>query len=387
MRVCMLAYTFYENDNRVMRYAETLVKRGDEVDVIALRCDETANYECLNGVNVYKIQCRFIDEKGQFSYLYKLLLFFVRSAYYITKKHFKSPYDMIHVHSVPDFEVFATLIPKLKGAKIILDIHDIVPEFYSSKFKASKNSFFFRLLLLLERLSAGFADHVIIANHIWWETLVSRSVRKEKCTTILNYPDQSIFYRRPRTEHNGKFVIMYPGTVNWHQGLDIAVKAFALIKDEISNAEFHIYGGGQNFKPLLDLIKKHGLQERVLLKGILPITEIANVMSSADLGIVPKRNDPFGGEAFSTKILEFMALGVPMVVSRTKIDNYYFNDLVVRFFEPEDENDLASSILLMAQSNELRENYKRNAFIFMDKFKWENKKNEYLRIVDSLTGP
>ena len=138
---------------------------------------------------------------------------------------------------------------------------------------------------------------------------------------------------------------------------------------------------------MLDLIKKHGLQERVLLKGILPITEIANVMSSADLGIVPKRNDPFGGEAFSTKILEFMALGVPMVVSRTKIDNYYFNDLVVRFFEPEDENDLASSILLMAQSNELRENYKRNAFIFMDKFKWENKKNEYLRIVDSLTGP
>jgi glycosyltransferase involved in cell wall biosynthesis len=120
------------------------------------------------------------------------------------------------------------------------------------------------------------------------------------------------------------------------------------------------------------------------MKGFLPTKEVAKYMAEADLGIVPKRNDSFGGEAFSTKTLEFMSLGVPVIVSATKIDKYYFNDRVVQFFEPENEADLADKMLNLARDEELRNRLASNASKFLKDYNWENKKHFYLNLVDSL---
>jgi hypothetical protein len=177
-RVCMLAYTFYESDNRVRRYAETLARQGCQVDAIALRKDGQPRYGSLNGVRICRIQNRVRNEKSKFSYLYRLLLFFINSALFISRQHMQRRYDLIHVHSIPDFEVFATFFAKMTGARIILDIHDIVPEFYASKFKVGKGSTVFKSLALIEKASIAFSDHVIIANHIWEKTLTARSVKK-----------------------------------------------------------------------------------------------------------------------------------------------------------------------------------------------------------------
>ena len=108
-----------------------------------------AEYEVINGVHVHRIQPRVVNERSKATFLYRLLKFFVKSAAYLTRSTLNGngPYDLIHVHSVPDFEVFAALIPKIKGTKIILDIHDIVPEFYTSKFDVSQDSFIFKGLM------------------------------------------------------------------------------------------------------------------------------------------------------------------------------------------------------------------------------------------------
>jgi len=384
MKVCMLAYTFYESDNRVRRYAETLVNRGDVVDVVALRRKGQNDFNELNGVRIYRIQEREINEKGRLSYLYRLLKFFIKSFIFVGYKHLKNVYDLVHVHSIPDFEVFAALLPKLAGSKIILDIHDIVPEFYCSKFGKNSGAFLFRALVVSEKLSISYSDHVIISNNIWYNTLISRSTNKKKCTVILNYPDNSIFFKRNTLKKENKFIMMYPGTLNWHQGLDIAIKAFAIIKDKIPEAEFHIYGDGPTKYELAILIKELGLQERIFLKEPMSLDKIAEVMASADVGIVPKRDDPFGGEAFSTKTLEFMSLGVPIIVSKTKIDQNYFDDSIVKFFNPEDEEDLSEAMLLLINNKERREELSRNAQKFIEKNKWEDKKYIYLDLVDSL---
>jgi glycosyltransferase involved in cell wall biosynthesis len=107
-------------------------------------------------------------------------------------------------------------------------------------------------------------------------------------------------------------------------------------------------------------------------------------MANADLGIVPKRNDPFGGDAFSTKILEFMCLGVPVVVSATRIDTFYFKQSVVQFFEPENEDDLTRSLLLMINDKELRERISTSAQQFIKEYTWDRREPEYLSLVDSL---
>ncbi|MGZ3612329.1 MAG: glycosyltransferase family 4 protein [Syntrophales bacterium] len=380
----MVAYSNYDSDNRVRRYAETLVRRGDAVDVISLRWGDQRDSDRINGVRVFRIQSREMNEKRKISYFYRVMKFLVKSAVYLSRQHLREPYDLIHVHSVPDFEVFAALIPKLKGAKVILDIHDLVPELYCSKFGKDHGSLIYEALALLEKYSASFADHVIASNHIWYKRLLDRSVTKSNSTVILNYPDSSVFYRRTNHRDDGKPLMIYPGTLNWHQGLDVAIKAFDKIREKVPEAEFHIYGDGPSKLALASLIRELGLEGRVLLNGTQPLDKMANIMSRADIGIVPKRNNSFGGEAFSTKILEFMSLGIPVIVSRTKIDNYYFNDCVVKFFRPEDEADLAEKMVALIKDRQERERLVANASRFLEDYAWENKQHLYLDLVDRL---
>ena len=144
--------------------------------------------------------------------------------------------------------------------------------------------------------------------------------------------------------------MLYPGTLNYHQGVDLAIRAFALIKDKAPQAEFHIYGGGDQRDALKALIAELGLQERVFLRDSVSRKEVVSIMGNADLGVVPKRKNSFGNEAFSTKILEFMCLGVPVVVPDTAIDQYYFNDSVAQFFHADDVSSLADVLLSMVRN-------------------------------------
>lgn len=386
MNVCMVAYTFYEEDNRVRRYAEALAKRGDRVDVIALRKQGQPAEDMLNGVRVYRIQSRVVNEKSKFTYLARILGFFLRSMLFLSWKQLSRRYHLVHVHSVPDFEVFSAIVPKLMGSKVILDIHDLLPEFYTSKFNSTKNSFTFSALVAVERISAAFSDHVIAANHLWEKRIESRSAKQGKVTTMLNFPDTDIFCKRGKTRTDGKFIILYPGTVNYHQGLDIAIRAFALIEKQAPGVELHIYGEGDQIEALKSLILQLGLQNKVLLKNRLPLDQIAGVIESADLGVVPKRKNGFGNEAFSTKILEFMSLDVPVIVPDTLIDKYYFNDSVACFFRANDDKSLADALLRLINDGELRQRLVANASEFVRKYNWEANKHSYFELVDSLVA-
>jgi glycosyltransferase involved in cell wall biosynthesis len=386
MKVCMLAYTFYEADGRVMRYAEALARQGHQVDVIALRKGEYPAYERMNGIHIYRIQKRVLDEQEPLSYVKKLLKFLFRSAWFLAKYSVKVPYDLVHVHNIPDFLVFAALVPKLRGAKVILDIHDLVPEFYESKFRSEKNAWRIRLLKRIEKMSIAFADFVLIANDIWLERLCERSIHRDRILTILNYPDPDIFHKRPSKQSNGKFLVIYPGSISWHQGLDIAVRAFALLRDRLSHVEFHIYGEGHEKPKIMQLVKELDVQDLVLFKGSLKLHEVYNVMAQADLGVVPKRRDSFGNEAFSTKILEFMAVGVPVVASDTKIDRLYFNDDTLCFFTSGDPQSLADSLMKIHDDAMYREGLIRNAFEYVAKNNWGVKQLQYLNLVERLTG-
>ena len=387
MNICMLAYSFYENDNRMRRYAEALSSRGDTVDIVALNHKGNSSFDVINGVNVYRIQNRTVDEKGPLSYFFKLFLFLINSTFFITKLHlFKNKYDLIHVHSIPDYEVFATIIPKILGTKIILDIHDIVPELYISKFNKKQDSFIFKFLLFMEKISIMFSNHVIIANHIWEKTLLSRSIKKEKLSVFLNYPDKRYFVKSENT-HNNKNVVklVYPGTLNWHQGLDLAIKAIDKIKDYPIKIELYIFGNGKEKINLIKLAENLKLKEIVFFKDPVSLENVPKILLDADIGIVPKRKeDSFGNEAFSTKILEFMSLGIPVIVSDTKIDKFYFTDNHVQFFKSGDVNDLAEKILLLVSNKELRENLVNNSFNLLDNFNWEIHKIRYFEIVDKL---
>jgi glycosyltransferase involved in cell wall biosynthesis len=383
----MVTHSFYESDNRVLRYAESLAQRGDHVDVVALRrASDLAREETIGGVNLFRIQDRFGKDNHAKpgSFLWPLLRFLASSSWWLTRRHWRQRYDLIHVHNIPDFLVFAAWYPKLTGAKVILDIHDIVPEFFASKFRVSEGSGLVRGLRFAEKISAAFAHHVILANHLWLDKYVARSANRQKCSVFINHVDSEVFHPVQRGSANGKQVILFPGGLQWHQGVDIAIRAFDQLRRRLPEVEFHIYGEG-NMKPnLVSLAGELGLNGSVRFLKPLPIREIAHVMAQADLGVVPKRADSFGNEAYSTKIMEFMSVGVPVVVSNTRIDRYYFNDSVVRFFESGKPDALAEAMLEVLSNRDLRDNLVGRASEYAARNNWNSRRGDYLRLVDAL---
>lgn len=385
-RVGMITHSFYENDNRVTRYAEALAARGDHVDVISLRRSaSTATHEVIEGVNVHRLQDRFgKTEQSKLSFLWPTLRFLWFSSRWLTDRHARQRYDVLHIHNMPDFLVYAGWYAKLTGARIILDIHDIVPEFYSSKFAGGKVSMTARALRVIERCSAHFADHVIISNHLWFEKYTARTGTIDKCSVYINNVDTRIFHPHPRTRTDNKWIVLFPGGLQWHQGLDIALRAFVRVSQTIPNIEFHIYGDG-NMKPsLLALTHELGLDEKVRFFEPVGVRQVAQIMADADLGVVPKRADSFGNEAYSTKIMEFMSLGVPVVVSKTKIDQYYFNDAVVRFFDSGNSEALAEGMLQVITDPDLRQRMVANALVYAERHSWTSRRHDYLKLVDDL---
>lgn len=385
-RICMVTHSDYTADARVIRYAEALAERGDDVDVLALGASrDLPKHERVGRVNLNRLTARAgKDQQTPAGFLMPVLRFFASAGITMARSHRRKRYDLVHVHNVPDFLVYTALLPKLTGAKVLLDIHDILPEFYAGKFGVNHTALSIRFLKLVERASAGLANHVIIANHLWIQKYVARTGAKGRCTVFINNVDADIFQPRARTRDDGKFIVIFPGGLQKHQGLDIAIRAFKKISAALPQAEFHIYGEGNMKNEWIALARDLGLAEKVLFFRPVPIRQIAQVMANADLGVVPKRADSFGNEAYSTKIMEFMAVGVPVVASSTRIDRFYFDDSVLRFFESGNEDELAAAVLELAGDPARRARLVANGREYAARNSWDSRKKDYLGLVDSL---
>jgi glycosyltransferase involved in cell wall biosynthesis len=167
----------------------------------------------------------------------------------------------------------------------------------------------------------------------------------------------------------------------------VAIAAFARIKDHMPDAEFHIYGEGPAKESLIQLTHNLDLRDRVIFHGLIPTEEIVKVMANTDLAVEPKRaGSQFGNEALSMKIFEFMAVGVPVVVSRTRIHQYYYSDSLVFYYDDDNDEQLAANILFLSNNSSRRQQQVSNALQYVEAHNWSVEKCEYLRIVDSLAG-
>ena len=383
----MLTHSFYESDNRVIRYAQALAERGDVVRVAALgRSPQQARVELMRGVELHRIQDRF-DKGGDsaWSYLSPLLRFTHRGAAWLAHCRAEAPIDAVHVHNIPDFLVFAALPSKLRGARVILDIHDIVPEFFASKFGRGEGSMLVRGLRAMERASAAVADRVILANHLWLDRYAQRNAAAGKCSVVINHVDEQLFQPAPtKASFSDSPLILFPGGLQKHQGLDIAIRAFARLRGRIPGARFHIYGDGNCKAELVAQAASLGVGESLRFFDPLPLRDIVRVMAQADLAVVPKRADSFGNEAYSTKIMEFMALGVPVVASNTQVDRYYFDDSVLRFFESGNDEALAHAMADVLGNAPLRQAMVARAAEYARRNSWSQHKQGYLDVIDAL---
>lgn len=383
---CMLSYSFFERDNRVARYAKALSARGDIVDVLSLNEDSAPSPEIAQEppVHVYHLRKRQRDERHIVDFILRILSFCWSAHRKLSRLQKLRNYDVIHVHNVPDFIIFAATLPRLKGAKLILDLHDLLPEFYQSKFHSKPDSPIIQALRFCERLCCRFANHVIVSNHIWREKVAARSADPNRCSAFVNHVDEELFLPRTSELRSPPLIAVFPGGFYQHQGLHIAVRAFALLARESVPVELHIVGDGPERNNLVELTRELGAEQVVRFFPPVPLKSVPDLLSRADLGVVPKLADGFGNEAYSTKIMEFMAAGLPVVASETKIDRHYFGDGYVHFFKSGNPEDMARAIKEVIQDPTLHERLVRRGLEYVHRENWSRKSQEYLAIVDGL---
>jgi glycosyltransferase involved in cell wall biosynthesis len=350
-RVAMVMFSTYPGDPRPRRAVDTLLREGMTVDLICLEHPNAPSWEVSGGLRVRRLPIKH-ERGGKLSYAYNYSAFLFLSMMILALRTLRRRYHLVYVHNMPDVLVLSALAPKLCGAKVILDMHDPMPELMTTIFGLDKNAFSVRTLLRLERWSMAFADAVVTVNIACKRMFSTRSCRPEKVGVVMNSPDGKIFpLREPRLNRSSgdaasrPFVIMYHGSLVERNGLDLAVDALARIRSAVPGAELRIYGAKTEFlSRILAEAQARGLQDCVRYFGPKRLEDLVAAIDACDVGVIPNQRNAFTEINTPTRIFEYLALGKPVIAPRTRgIEDYFTAESLV-FFEPGDPQDLARRI-------------------------------------------
>jgi len=389
---CMVVFARYPlGETRVQREAEALVKHGYKVDVICIRWQGEKASDFYKGVRIYReeYQLHFPLSKtnGLKERFLNYLRFFVSAFIRVTKLHLRNHYCTIQVHNLPDFLVFCALIPKLMGVPIIIDLHDLMPEFFVGRF-GQTGSLLAKLIRFQEHLACRFADHVLTVSDHWRQALIGRGVPENKCSVVMNVADDQIFLPFTDNHHFSKplsgFRLIYHGSIHYRYGLDLIIEAVNRLQNVIPGIHLSILGIGEFLPKLHELVEIHQLQKYVSFESFRPAEELPNIIRACHLGVVPYRNDIFTDGLLPTKLMEYAALGMPSVAARTTAIKSYFSDTNVEFFEPGDVDDLVCCILRLYDNSDRMAELAHGSQNFNQRYNWTTISLEYVALVERL---
>jgi len=385
----MVVHAYYPlGETRVEREARALIDHGYEVDVICLRAEGEPAVDTEDGVGVYRLPVERHKGSGPAVQLLEYLAFFALAFVKLAVLHRRRRYRVVQVHNLPDFLVFAALVPKLTGARVILDLHDLMPEFYVERFQRSLDSLPVRLFRWQEWLSCRFADHVITVTELWRQALIERGQPADKVTVVMNVADDRIFHRDAATDapgDDGGFRLIYHGTFTQRYGIDLAIRAVNLVRQKIPEVHLTVHGAGEYREALMKLTDELNLREHVHFSTrFVPTSELPKLIRRADVGVVPYRRDVFTDGILPTKLMEYVALGVPAIAARTPAIAAYFDETMVQFFTPGDPDDLARCILALHSDRKRLAQLAQGAEKFNQRYNWPAHSAEYVRLVDQL---
>ena len=386
-RICMVAYTHYPTDSRVRREAEALIERGDTVDFICLGGEKDRKSELYNGVELIKIYINRYRGSNTVMYMTSYLQFFLIATLKLVRLQLRNRYQIIQIHTMPDFMVFVAIIPKLLGAKVLLDVHDLMPELYQSKFGFADKHPLIRFITWIERISVKFADRALAVHKTHLEALCGHGNPFEKFTIVLNLPDMKIFSIKANypLEKKSDFEMIYHGTVSERHGLEIAIRAIATLQGKVQGLKLKIIGDGDGIPRLIELVSELNLHEYVEInKGMIPLDELVPKIQTADAGIVPILFDDFTKYMLPVKLLEYVALKKPVICSKTETIEAYFDDSMVQYFSPGNIDELADSIYSLYKDVNRRVELVANAEKFNQEYNWTSQKQTYYLLIDNL---
>jgi glycosyltransferase involved in cell wall biosynthesis len=348
----------YPGDTRVRHEAQALTAAGYRVTVIAPRRRGQPAAEVVEGVNVERF---ILTRPGEgalgyvLEYAQSTLFAFAKSLRVLVRDGF----DAVHAHNPPDTFFLIGALYKLLGKRFVYDHHDLTPELYHARFPRRDKKLLHRALIELEKLSCRTADHVIATNESYKAIESARSgIPPSRITIVRNGPElEHAAGSAPdaKLREMGKTIIGYVGVMGVQDGLDYLLRALQHLKDDLGRSDFYavLIGTGDAFKSLLDLSARLDLQDNVWFTGFVSDELLLRYLVSADICVVPDPSNPFNDRSTMTKIMEYMALGKPIVAFDLPEHQVTAQSAAI-YARPNDEREFARAIAALMDDPDRR---------------------------------
>ena len=387
----MVTYSAFPFDPRPRRAVDVLVAEGATIDLICVGHGNDPRRETLNGVNVLRIPFKH-PRRGKFEYAFRYSAFILVSSILFAVRSLVRRYDLVYVHNMPDILVVSSLLPKALGAKVVLDLHDPMPELMMAIFGAGEENSSVRWMKRLEKWSIARADLVVTVNIACQRIFSGRSCPAEKIAVVMNAPDGQIFPERtvrmdgvPNRAADKPFVIMYHGSLVERNGLDVAIDALVRVKRAIPNVELRVYGTPSPFLDrVMEQARNKGVQDVVRYLGRKQLEDLVPEINSCDLGIIPNHRNAFTDINTPTRMFEYLAMGKPLIAPSTQGIEDYFSKESLLFFEPGNSDDLAQQIeYAYFHPREMMEIMRRGREVYLD-HTWERERETLIGRVSGI---
>jgi glycosyltransferase involved in cell wall biosynthesis len=390
-RVAMVTFSSYPFDPRPRRSIDALIAEGATVDLICLGSKNEVKGQAPDGVKVFRVPLKH-PRRGKFEYAFRYGVFILISSLTFAIRSLGRRYDLVYVHNMPDILVGSALIPKMLGSKVVLDLHDPMPELMMTIFRTPEDNRSVRMMKSLEKWSIARADLAVTVNVACKRIFSSRSCPAEKIAVVMNAPDGQIFpCREPKLrsvstpDGDRRFVIMYHGSIVERNGLDVALDALAQVRKAIPSAELRIFGSQTAFLDhVMEKARSMGLQDAVQYMGPRSLEGLVTEIGDCDLGIIPNHRNAFTDINTPTRVFEYLAMGKPVIAPSTQGILDYFNKDSLVFFEPGNAAELAQQIeFAFSHPREVLEIVRRGQEVFSE-HTWDREKETLVSRVSSL---
>jgi glycosyltransferase involved in cell wall biosynthesis len=320
--------------------------------------------------------------------LYEYVSFTALATLRLIPEALRRHYDVVQIHNPPDFLVIAALLPRLLGSRVILDVHDLSSHMFRARFGGKIGKLIGRQLDVIERAAAKVADTVVTVHEPYRRELVAHGVPAEKVVVVMNVTDTALLAsvddRPDSAEAASAFVVAYCGTVAPWYGVELVVDAVRQLVAEVPEVRGLIIGAGDALGAIRGRALENGVADRIQFTGQLPTEEALRQLAGADCGVIPNLPTELNRFALSTKLFEYIALGLPVVVARLETLNSYFSDEEVTFFEPGDSRSLATALVwVAAHPAEAKAKAQRAQARVETEYSWSANRARYL---DAVVG-
>jgi glycosyltransferase involved in cell wall biosynthesis len=388
-RIAIMVHAVYPGDPRIRRQSDALMSAGHDVDLFCLRGPGEAAEEASGAMRIVRLPVNRAFT-GFAGHVAEYVAFAGLAAVRLAGEHRHGRYSLVQVATVPDFLAFAAIPIRLTGVPLLLDLHEDMPEFFRDRFAHPLLRPLLPAITGSARAAAALATEIITVHEPLRQLSIARGVPPGKISVVMNSADTRLFdaarHARRGFMEDGELRLVHHSNLQRIYGLDVAIQALALIDSAALPHRLDVYGDGP-FRPAVEAaIARTATADRVHLNGRVPIDDLPALLAGSDIGLVPSRPEPYLQYSLSTKLLEYAAMGVPVIATDLATFRAHFSDEAIRYVPGSDAPALADAIRELAAdpvaASRLGAEARRQAAAYA----WEVQAARYVAIVERLVA-